>query len=148
MSKVVCNEDIARTFEKMSRVLSLKGENRFRIIAYENAARSIRELDEDLAKLSAEGKLEEISGIGKDLAGKIEEALGTGHIRECDRECKKIPDSLLALFNVRGLGPKTIALLHKKYHVSSAEDLARVLGSGALAGTRGFGEKKILALRE
>lgn len=70
MPKLVCNEDIVGIFEKMSRVLSLKGENRFRIIAYENAARSIRELDEDLPKIAAQGKLEEISGIGKDLAGK------------------------------------------------------------------------------
>jgi DNA polymerase (family 10) len=148
MQAAIHNEEVACIFEKMSRVLSLKGQNRFRIIAYENAARSVRELDEDLAKIAAEGKLEEISGIGKDLAGKIEEALRTGHIRDCDRECGKIPDSLLALFDVRGLGPKTIALLHKKHHVKTADDLVRVLGSGALARTRGFGEKKISALRE
>jgi DNA polymerase (family 10) len=148
MQAAIHNEDIARIFEKMSCVLLLKGENRFRVLAYENAARSLRELDEDLAKIAADGKLEEISGIGKDLAGKIEEALRTGHIRECDRECGKIPDSLLALFGVRGLGPKTIALLHKKHHVNTADDLLRVLGSDALARTRGFGEKKIAALRE
>src|SRR6516225_5671513 len=118
MPKLVRNEDIAHIFEKMSRVLSLKGENRFRIIAYENAARSIRELDEELPKIAAQGKLEAISGIGKDLAGKIEEALRTGRIRECDRECDKVPDSLLALFDIRGMGPKTIALLHKKYRVN------------------------------
>ena len=148
MKAKIHNEDIARIFEKMSRVLSLKGQNRFRILAYENAARSIRELDDDLARIAADGKLEEISGIGKDLAGKIEEALRTGGVRECKRECGKIPNSLLALFDVRGLGPKTIALLHKNYHVNTVDDLLRVLGSGALARTRGFGEKKISALRE
>ncbi|MBZ5506642.1 MAG: DNA polymerase/3'-5' exonuclease PolX [Acidobacteriia bacterium] len=148
MQAPIHNEDIAHIFEKMSRVLSLKGQNLFRVLAYENAARSIRELDEDLAKVAADGKLEEISGIGKDLAGKIEEALRTGHIRECERECGRIPDSLLALFDVRGLGPKTIALLHKKFRVNTVEDLSRVLDSGALARMRGFGEKKISALRE
>ena len=148
MPKLFRNEDIAHIFEKMSRVLSLKGENRFRIIAYENAARSIRELDEELPKIAAQGKLEAISGIGKDLAGKIEEALRTGRIRECDRECDKVPDSLLALFDIRGMGPKTIALLHKKYRVNTVDDLAGVLNSGKLARVHGFGEKKIAALRE
>lgn len=146
MQAPIHNEDIAHIFEKMSRVLSLKGQNLFRVLAYENAARSIRELDEDLAKVAADGKLEEISGIGKDLAGKIKEALRTGHIRECERECGKIPDSLLALFDVRGLGPKTIALLHKKFRVNTVKDLSRVLDSGALARMRGFGEKKNLGV--
>ncbi len=148
MKPTIHNEDIARIFEKMSRVLSLKGQNQFRVLAYENAARSIRDLDEDLVRIAAEGKLEEISGIGKDLAGKIEEGLRTGHMRECERECGRIPDSLLVLFDVRGLGPKTIALLHKKYHVNAIDDLVRVLGSGTLARTRGFGERKNAVLRE
>jgi DNA polymerase (family 10) len=148
MATTVSNQDVARIFEKMSRVLSLKGEDRFRIIAYENAARSIRELDEGLAKIAAEGKLEEIPGIGQDLAGKIEEALRTGHVRQCDQECGRIPDSLLVLFEVRGLGPKTIDLLHRKYKVNSVDDLLRVLDSGALSRLRGFGEKKISAMRE
>ena len=91
MKPTIHNEDIARIFEKMSRVLSLKGQNQFRILAYENAARSIRDMDQDLARIAAEGKLGEISGIGKDLAGKIEEGLRTGHIRECERECGRIP---------------------------------------------------------
>lgn len=148
MQGQIHNEDIARIFEKMSRVLSLKEKNRFRILAYENAARSIRELDEDLAEIAAQGKLEEISGIGKDLAGKIEEALRTGHVRDCDRECKSIPDSLLPLFEIRGLGPKTIALLHKKYRIQTVDDLSRVLAAKALARARGFGEKKVSAIRE
>lgn len=148
MATTISNHDVARIFEKMSRVLSLKGKDRFRIIAYENAARSIRELDQDLAKIAAEGRLEEIPGIGQDLAGKIEEALRTGHIRQCDQECGKVPDSLLVLFEVRGLGPKTIDLLHRKYRVNTVEDLLHVLDSGTLARTRGFGEKKIATLRE
>jgi len=148
MTRTISNQDVARIFERMSRVLSLKGKNRFRILAYENAARSIRELDEDLTKIAAKGRLEEIPGIGQDLAGKIEEALRTGHIRQCDQECGKIPDSLLVLFEVRGLGPKTIDLLHRKYRVNTVDDLLRVLDSSALARTRGFGEKKIATLRE
>ncbi|MHB1022697.1 MAG: DNA polymerase/3'-5' exonuclease PolX [Acidobacteriaceae bacterium] len=148
MPTVIHNEDVARIFARMARVLSLQGENRFRIRAYENAARSVRELDEDLAKIAAEGKLEEIPGIGEDLAAKIEEALRTGHIRACERACRNIPDTLLALFDVRGLGPKTIQLLHEKYHVNSADQLQHLLDSGALEQVHGFGEKRISTLRE
>jgi len=142
------NEAIARIFEKMSRVLALKGKNRFRVLAYEKAAQSIRDLDKDLSDIARAGRLEEIAGIGKDLAAKIEEALETGHIRQCERECRGFPDSLMVLFDVRGLGPKTIAMLHQRYGINEVDDLQRLLDSGRLKGVRGFAEKKIASLRE
>src|SRR5690242_19990876 len=121
MPRPMFNADIAHVFEKMSRVLALKGKDRFRVIAYENAARSLRDLDKDLSEIAAEGRLEEIPGIGKDLAGKIEEALHTGGVKQCEQECHGIPDSLLVLFEIRGLGPKTIALLHRRYKVNTVD---------------------------
>jgi len=142
------NEDIARIFEKMSRVLALKEKDRFRILAYEKAAQAIRDLDEDLSAISAAGRLDEIGGIGKDLAAKIEEALRTGHIVKCEQECRSIPDSLLQLFEVRGLGPKTIAILHESFHVNDFHDLQRAVDSGVLVDAPGFGEKKIDSIRE
>lgn len=148
MPATIGNEEIANIFEKMSRVLALKGKDRFRILAYQKAAQSIRDLEQDLSAVAAKGKLEEVPGIGKDLAGKIEEALRTGHIRQCEHECRHVPDSLLTLFEVRGLGPKTIALFHKRYNVNDIEDLKGLLGSGRLKKKAGFGEKKIAALAE
>jgi DNA polymerase (family X) len=148
MKQSVSNLDIAKIFEKMSRTLALKNKDRFRILAYENAARALRDLDRDLSEIATQGKLEEIPGIGKDLAGKIEEALKTGCVKQCEKECRGIPDSLLALFEIRGLGPKTIAVLHRRYHVNTVDDLQRVADSGKLAGVAKFGEKKIAALRE
>jgi DNA polymerase (family 10) len=140
------NEAIARIFEKMSRVLSLKGKDRFRILAYERAARALRDLDENLADIAAAGRLEEIPGIGKDLAAKIEEALATGRVESIERECRSTPETLLLLFDIRGLGAKTIAILHEGLEVNNADDLKRVLESGALARMPGFGEKKAAAL--
>jgi len=142
------NEAVARIFEKMSRVLALKGKDRFRVLAYERAARSIRDLDENLADLSSAGKLQEIPGIGKDLAAMIEEALRSGRVARCERECRSVPESLLRLFEVRGLGPKTIALLHRELRVDSADDLKRVLESGEVAALPGSGEKKASAIRK
>ena len=143
MQAKIHNEDVARIFEKMSRVLSLKENNRVRILAYENASRSMRELDEELAAIAAQGKLEEISGIGKDLAEKIEEALRTGHVRECKREFGRIdsrpqlllgtevdilpdgkldyPDDVLAKFDV------VIAAIHGNFKLSRKQITERVL---------------------
>lgn len=146
MAKPLDNEAIASIFEKMSRVLALKEQDRFRILAYQKAAQSIRDLEQDLSTIAKAGQLEDISGIGKDLAGKIEEALRTGHIRQCEQECRHVPDSLLALFEVRGLGPKTIALFHERYKVNNIDDLRRLLSSEQLKKKAGFGEKKIAAL--
>ncbi len=148
MPKRLSNPEIAGIFEKMSRVLALKGKDRFRILAYQKAAQSIRDLEQDLTDIAGAGKLEEIPGIGKDLAGKIEEALQTGHILSCERECRNVPDSLLTLFEVRGLGPKTIALFHKHYHVEDVNDLKTLLASGKLQKKTGFGEKKLAGLSE
>jgi Helix-hairpin-helix domain len=129
------NADIAHIFERMSRVLALKGKDRFRIIAYENAARALHDLDRDLSEIAAEDKLAEIPGIGKDLAGKIAEAFKTGCVKQCEGECRGIPDSLLALFEIRGLGPKTIALLHRRFHVNTVDELQRTQ-SGVLMSSR------------
>src|SRR5919109_4691160 len=108
------NEEIADIFEKMSRILAFKGANRFRSLAYERAARSLRDTEEDLSELARAGKIDEIPGIGQDLAGKIEEYIKTRQIRQYDEERRGIPEGLIALMDISGLGPKTLALLYEK----------------------------------
>src|SRR5579872_4915117 len=107
------NEEVARIFENMARVLAFKGQDRFRIMAYERAAVSLRDLDEDLAKISAAGNLKDIPGVGHDLAEMIEEYVNTRTIRRYERECRGIPEGLIELMAIPGLGPKTLALLYK-----------------------------------
>ncbi len=141
------NQEIAEIFEKMARVIAFKGEDRFRALAYERAARSLRDLKENLTELARADKLEEIPGIGPDLAGKITEYIRTGRIRYYEQERRGIPDELIALMSIPGLGPKTLALLHQKFHVKNFEDLKRVLDTGAALSLRGFGEKRIKSLQ-
>ncbi|HEY7545937.1 MAG TPA: helix-hairpin-helix domain-containing protein, partial [Blastocatellia bacterium] len=141
------NEEVANIFEKMSRLLAFKGADRFRILAYERAALALRDLDEDLAKIAAEGGLQEIPGIGHDLAAMIEEYIKTKRIRRYERERRRVPEELIELMNIPGLGPKTLALLHKKLRVDSFEDLKRAIDTEALLSLPGFGEKKIENLR-
>lgn len=137
------NEEVAQIFERMARVLAFRGEDRFRIMAYERAAVSIRDLEEDLASIQKAGKLEEIPGVGKDLSEMIEEYVRTGKIKRYERECKGIPPGLIELMSVPGLGPKTLALLHSKYRITCLDDLKRALERAASAKLKGFGEKKI-----
>src|SRR6266498_185521 len=132
------NEEVADIFEKMSRVLAFKGANRFRALAYERAARSIRDLDEDLTDLARQGKLEEIPGIGEDLAGKIKEYIKTNRIRLYDQERRDVPEGLIALMDIPGLGPKTLSLLHEKYRIGALDDLRRALDTGEIEKLPGF----------
>jgi DNA polymerase (family 10) len=137
------NEEIANIFERVGQALEFRGKDRFRALAYERGARSLRGLEGDLATMTAKGTLGEIPGIGHDLSAMIEEYVRTHHIRRCERELQRVPADLLVLMDIPGLGPKTVALLHKKHHVKCFTDLERLLDTDALLGVRGFGEQKI-----
>jgi len=141
------NEEVARIFERMARVLAFKGEDRFRIMAYERAAVSIRDLKEDLSSIAKAGKLEEIPGIGKDLSEMIGEYVTTGKMSRYDKECRGIRPSLIELMSVPGLGPKTLALLHQKLHINTLEDLKRCFEGDAIQKLKGFGGKKVENIR-
>ncbi len=136
------NEEIARIFERMARVLAFKDRDRFRIMAYERAAVSVRDLEEDLAAIAERGELGEIPGIGKDLSEMIEEYVRTRKIARYERECKGIPPGLIDLMSIPGLGPKTLAQLHKKFRIRSLKDLKRCLEKVSSAKLKGFGQKK------
>jgi DNA polymerase (family X) len=131
----------------MARVIAFKGGDRFRIMAYERDAVSLRDLDEDLTSIAKAGNLEEIPGIGKDLAAMIEEYIKTRRIRRYEQERHGIPDELIDLMSVPGLGPKTLALLHQKLRINSFEDLKRILDRDVLLEIPGFGAKKIENLK-
>ena len=141
------SKEIADLFEKMAHVLAFKGANRFRILAYERAALSLRDLKDDLSTMAREGTIEEIPGIGHDLAEMIDEYIKTRSIRRYERERRGLADELIELMDIPGLGPKTLALIHKKLHVRGLGDLKRALDTGRLLTLPGFGEKKVESLR-
>lgn len=137
------NEEVARIFENMARVLAFKGQDRFRIGAYERAAVSLRDLEEDLADIAEAGNLMDIPGIGHDLAEMIDEYVKTRAIRRYERECHGVPPGLIELMAIPGLGPKTLALLYKRCRVKDLESLKQAIEKGKLARLPGFRKKKI-----
>ncbi|HYS59096.1 MAG TPA: DNA polymerase/3'-5' exonuclease PolX, partial [Gemmatimonadales bacterium] len=117
--------------------------NPFRVRAYRNAARTIRDFPEPIADLVRAGTkdLTDIAGIGDDLAEKITDIVTTGELPLRKQLANKLPAGLLDLLRIPGLGPKRVKLLYKKLKVKSAADLAAALDKGRVQKLKGFGPK-------
>ena len=134
------NADIASLFNALADLLEIKGENPFRIRAYRRAALAIDGLGKDVAALS-EKEFLEIPGIGKDLAGKISEYLNSGKMEAYDRLKQELPEGLITLLSVPGLGPKTVNLLYREYHVTDIDQLENLARTHRLSALPGIKEK-------
>ncbi len=137
------NREIGEIFDKIADTLDLLQDNVFRIRAYRNAGRNIRELRENIEDVAERDELTNIPGVGSDLAEKIKEYISTGTIRNYEELKKKVPEGLVELLAIQGLGPKTLARLNKELCVKNLEDLERVIGGKEILMLRGMGEKKI-----
>jgi len=137
----VKNLEIARAFDLIGDLLELKGDNPFRIRAYRRAARNLEALTEDLETLAAQGRLDEIPGIGPDLAGKIGEYLETGRMEALESLRREMPAGLADLMGVPGVGPKTAKLLHDRLKVTDLGQLETLARAGKLRGLPGIQAK-------
>jgi DNA polymerase (family 10) len=137
------NADIAGVFNEIADLLELEDGNPFRIRAYRNAARTVETLGPSVEDLLHEGrKLSELAGIGKDLAGKIEEIVdagGTCALREQLRA--ELPPEIGSLLHIPGLGPKRVKLLYQERGIHTPEQLLRAAREGQLRTLHGLGEK-------
>ena len=103
----VHNADVARIFNRLADLLEIEGANPFRVRAYRDAARIVGDLPQEASTLIVAGKhLSELHGIGKDLAGKIEEIVATGHLALLEETERRVPEGLLDLLTLGPLGPK------------------------------------------
>lgn len=138
----VHNEDVAAIFDEMADLLEIEAANPFRVRAYRNAARNIRGLDRELAAMLNAGEdLTRLPGIGKDLAAKIREIVGSGHARALDRLHREVPASLAQLLGVPGLGPKRVRAVYETLNIRTLKQLERAARTGRLAELPGFGVK-------
>ncbi|HMK64429.1 MAG TPA: DNA polymerase/3'-5' exonuclease PolX [Thermodesulfobacteriota bacterium] len=127
------NQQISKIFNNMADLLDLKGENVFRVRAYRRAAESMGSLAKEVSLLAPD-ELGAIPGIGKDLAGKILEFIQTGEIAHYEALKREIPEGVLELLEIQGLGPKTAMRLFKEKNVKSIDELEALIQSGQLAG--------------
>ena len=121
--------------------MEIKGENRFRIRAYERAGQNINSLPEDIEVFIREDRLKGIPGIGKDLEEKIKEIVATGKLKYLDELKKDIPEGLIEMLNVPGIGPRTAKVLYEKLDIQDIVMLERMAAAGKIRDLPGMGEK-------
>ncbi|MEJ2054003.1 MAG: type-X family DNA polymerase, partial [Calditrichaceae bacterium] len=144
----VHNSDVSRVFNKIADLLDIEDKNQYRIRAYRNAARTISSLSKDISEMVEKGEdLTQFSGVGKDLAGKIEEIVKTGTLEQLEEMENEIPAELSELMKISDLGPKRVKEIHEELGVDSADELEKAAEKGEIKKLDGFGkktEKKIL----
>lgn len=137
------NAEIANTFDEVADLLEFTGANAFRIRAYRNAARMLRDLSTSVAAmvLEARGQLTDLDGIGDDLADKITTLVKTGSLPQLQELLGKVPASALTLLRVPGIGPKKAAALLKELNISTLDELRAACEQQRVRALKGFGEK-------
>ncbi|MBI2041502.1 MAG: DNA polymerase/3'-5' exonuclease PolX [Candidatus Nealsonbacteria bacterium] len=137
------NQELAKILFEMAELLEMK-EVPFKPRAFEKAAHSLEALDENISEIYKKGgikALEEIPGVGKGIAERIEEFIKTGKIKDYDRLKKEMPVDVSGLTAIEGVGPKIIKTLYKKLKVKNIKDLEKAAKTGKLRDLPRFGEK-------
>ena len=137
------NSEISAIFREITKILEIKGDNPFRIRAYERAAQNIDGLTEGIEDFIRDDRLTDIPGIGKDLADKIKEYVSTGRIKAYEDLKKKIPGGLLDLLNIPSIGPKTAKLLYEKLKIKDISGLEKAIQRNKLQGIFSIKEKTV-----
>ena len=137
------NKGIAQIFNEISDLLEFQGANPFRVRAYRNGARIIGDLAEPLDSVleDEDRKLTDLEGIGKDLAEKITTLVETGELPQHQNLLEEVPQSVLAVMRVPGLGPKKAATLFKELNVATLEQLQAACEAKQVRELKGFGTK-------
>ena len=144
------NGDVVKIFDELADILEIQNANPFRVRAYRNAARTLGDLPESLAAIVADPdrKLEDLPGIGNDLAFKIKTIIETGSLPQLEELRQQIPAGVVQMVRIPGLGPKKAAALFKELSISNLESLKAAVESGAVAKLKGFGEKTANSILE
>jgi len=138
----VHNSDISEILREMADLLEIEGADEFRVRSYRQAARSVENLTENLADKVAEGEdLTKISDVGESIAGKIEEIVKTGSLKQLEEVKQRVPEELADILNLEGVGPKRAKEIYDELGIDSIEDLETAADNNKIRELEGFGEK-------
>ncbi len=129
------NEEIARRFERLAVLLEIRGEDKFRVRSYRNAAEVIESWPTPLSRVAREGGakgLQSLPTVGKAISAKIVELLERGTFEAYEKLTAETPETVLDLLDVGGVGIKTAGLLHQQFKISSLDDLSKFVAGGGL----------------
>lgn len=137
------NDRIAAAFDEMADILEFQGANPFRVRAYRNAARTIRDFPESMAAIVEDPsrKLTEIDGVGEDLAQKIATLVNSGELPQLLELQQQVPATVLEIMRIPGIGPKKTAALHKSLSILTLDQLRAACEAGKVRELKGFGIK-------
>lgn len=143
----ITNREVAAELALVADLLQIMEANRFRVMAFQNAAEAVRTLGQDINTLHAEGQLESIHGVGEAIAKAIAEMLETGQVQEFEKLKAEVPTGVVEMLHVPDVGPKTARRLWQELNITSVDALRQAAEAGKLRGLKGFGvksEQKIL----
>jgi DNA polymerase (family 10) len=135
------NAEIAAHFDELGDLYELDGAVVYRVVAYRNAAKAIREAAVSVEELARAGRATELSGVGKTIAEKIDALLETGQIPSAIKLKAKYPPGLVEITRIPGLGPKKARKLFDSLGVASLDDLRKAIEGEKLRDVPGFGRK-------
>jgi DNA polymerase (family 10) len=142
------NAEIAEVLNKYADLLEIEGANPYRIRAYRTAARNIADLPRSVVEMASRKEdLSKIPGLGKDLAAKVSELVNTGKLSQLEELKKRVPEELLEITRLEGLGPKRTGALYQRLGITSIAQLEQAAIEQKVRMLPGFGarsEQKIL----
>jgi DNA polymerase (family X) len=140
----VQNTEISDIFYEIADLLEIEGANPFRVRAYRDAARTIEGYHRRIYEMVESGEsLEDIPGIGEDLAKKIKEIVTTGNLAFFEKLLSRTPHSLIQLLDISGLGPKRVQKLYQELGITNKNELRAAIEAGKVADLDGFGLKTV-----
>ena len=141
MAETMRNAEIAAAMDELGTLYELDGAVRYRVLAYREAARVIRQSPVSVAELAREGRATELPGVGATLEAKIIALLDTGEIPSATKLKAKFPSSLLEVTRIQGLGAKTVRRLYDELGVASLDDLREAAQAQRIRELKGLGAK-------
>lgn len=142
------NEKILILLKNIAILLQIKGENAFKSNAYNTAADIIETQNLDIQNLVKNNSLSNVNGFGKALTEKITEYVQTGKLDYYQNLINEIPESLIELTKLDGLGTKKIKILFDQLNIKNINDLKQSLEDGKIAELKGFGKKSEQNLKD
>lgn len=141
MSNPVQKDEIVALLEEIGTLMRLAGENEFRALAFDRAARIIENMEEDINEYIENRTLTNLKGIGKGIAEDLYTFAETGAIPVHKELKKRVPDALISWLDISGLGPKKIYKIHNELGINEISELKEKCRDGSVASLPGMGKK-------
>jgi DNA polymerase (family 10) len=138
---VITNAELARVFREIGDMLEIMGEVVYKAVAYRRVADVVERYPDDVAALYRRGTPPKIAGAGPALSTKLAELAETGELAYHQKLRAQVPDGLLEMLRVPGVGPRTVKLLHETLGIDSLEALRAAATGGDLRGVKGLSER-------